>query len=200
MTEQKYIAAPRSLVDAISRDLVIVLIASALAYGLHVWHDAASSWASLTVAWSVLFIVGFLLVYLAHEWGHYLGARLAGADIPLGPGTGLFLGLFDPAAHSRRQFMWMAVGGEVGYLVLAVPLVVTFWDWAPFQGLAVAGLAFVVQALSVDIPVLSKIRKGADIQATLEAGTSAPVILRKTAISWGALAIVLAALGMGLVR
>ena len=154
-------------------------------------HAASGSAIALWTCWAVLFILGFIGIYLSHEWGHYLGARVAGADIPLGSGNGILLGLLDPSTHNRREFMSMALGGEVGYFIPTLIFIPLFWDWAPFQGIAVASAAFVVQALYVDIPVLWAIHKGSDIQTTLDAGTAGPVILRKTLISWGLLAVVL---------
>jgi hypothetical protein len=182
-------SAPRTLTDAISRDLVLAGLFTATAVGLNTWYATTGSPLALWTAWIVLFVLAFIGIYLSHEWGHYLGARAAGANIPLGSGNGILLGLLDPAKHSRRQFMSMALGGEVGYFVPSLIFIPLFWNWPPFQGLAVAGAAFIVQALSVDIPVLWKIHKGDDIQATLEAGTAPPVILRKTAVSWGLLTL-----------
>jgi hypothetical protein len=194
MVRSEYEAAPRTLIDAISRDMVISVLFAGICYGLQQWHGATGSWVSLGAGSIISFVLGFIFIYLSHEWGHYLGARLAGANIPLGSGKGVFLGLFDPALYSRRQFLWMAMGGEVGYFVPALIFLPVFWSWPPLQGLAVASAAFVVQALSVDVPVLWKIRKGADIQTTLTEGTAAPVILRKTGISWPLLAICIAAM------
>lgn len=198
MAQTDYAAAPRTLIDAVSRDLVIAVLFGAACLGLQNWYAAGGSTSSLIAGWVASFVLGFIFIYLSHEWGHYLGARLAGARVPLGSGNGILLGLFDPALYSRRQFMWMAVGGEVGYLIPAPLFIVLFWDTGPLQGLAVAGAAFIVQALYVDIPVLSKVRHGANIQQTLDEGTAPNVILRKTAISWGLLALALvlyAALG-----
>ncbi len=184
-------SAPRTLIDAVSRDLVIAGLFITAAVTLNNWHAASGSAIALWTSWAVLFSLGFIGIYLSHEWGHYLGARVAGADIPLGSGNGILLGLLDPSTHNRREFMSMALGGEVGYFIPSLIFIPLFWDWAPFQGIAVASAAFIVQALYVDIPVLWAIHKGADIQITLDAGTSGPVILRKTLISWGLLAVVL---------
>ena len=184
-------SAPRTLIDAVSRDLVIAGLFITAAVILNNWHAASGSAIALWTSWAVLFILGFIGIYLSHEWGHYVGARVAGADIPLGSGKGILLGLLDPSTHNRREFMSMALGGEVGYFIPTLIFIPLFWDWAPFQGIAVASAAFVVQALYVDIPVLWAIHKGADIQTTLDAGTAGPVILRKTLISWGLLAVVL---------
>jgi hypothetical protein len=83
----------------------------------------------------------------------------------------------------------MALGGEVGYMIPSILLMALFWDTSPLQGLAVAGAAFIIQSLYVDVPVLWAIHKGADIQKTLDEGTAPPVLARKTSISWVMLAV-----------
>ncbi len=191
MAQYPVFAAKRSLIDAVSRDVLITILFAVACWGLNSWYAATGSTLSLIVAWVATFIMAFLFTYLVHEWGHYLGARLAGADIPLGPANGILLGLFDNAAHSRRQFQWMAMGGEVGYLLPAAVLIALFWNWVPLQGLALGAAAFIVQALYVDVPILWKIHRGADIQATLDAGLTPKVILSKTAIGWTVLGVAL---------
>ncbi|MFN3233011.1 MAG: hypothetical protein ACE363_12760 [Alphaproteobacteria bacterium] len=195
MAQYEVAHAPRSLADAVSRDLVITAISVALGIGLVTWHGATGSTFSLIISWVVGFVLSFFFVYLTHEWGHYLGARLAGADIPLGPASGIFLGLFDTKAHSRKQFMWMAMGGEVGYLLPAAILIGVFWNWSPLEGVAVGALGFIIQALWVDVPILWRIHKGADIDATLSNGLAPKIILSKTLIGWAAMGVGIAGWG-----
>ena len=178
----------RSLIDAICRDLVIAGLSVGICMALNAWHAAGASMLSLVVGSVLSFIVAYLGIYLLHEWGHYIGARLGGADIPFGPANSVLLGLFDNAAHTRRQFQFMALGGEAGYLIPAVFMIGIFWNWPPLQGIAVAAAAFVLQSLYVDVPILWRIHKGADIQNTLDAGLAPKVLLSKTAISWAAVA------------
>ena len=54
-----------------------------------------------------------LLGYLAHEWGHLLGAMAAGAafQLPATPFESFFLFRFDRGRSSRAQFFAMALGG-----------------------------------------------------------------------------------------
>ncbi|MBM4243037.1 MAG: hypothetical protein FJ148_04385 [Deltaproteobacteria bacterium] len=50
--------------------------------------------------------------YLLHEWGHLLGAVLAGSSVQ--PGRSLasgFLFSFDSQANTRRQFVALSLGG-----------------------------------------------------------------------------------------
>ena len=182
-------SAPRSLVDAAVRDLVILGFSVAICVGLQQWVGTEAGLLGLSIAGIVSFLLAFAVIYLSHEWGHYIGARLGGADIPLGSSSSAFLGLFNPALYSRRQFQFMALGGEVGYMIPSILLMALFWDTSPLQGLAVAGAAFIIQSLYVDVPVLWAIHKGADIQKTLDEGTAPPVLARKTSISWVMLAV-----------
>ena len=184
MAQYPVFAAQRSLIDAVSRDALITVLFAAACLGLDRWYAASGSMVSLIAGQMAAFVMAFIFIYLTHEWGHYIGARLSGANIPLGPANGVLLGLFDNAAHSRRQFMGMAMGGEFGYLVPAAILIAMFWNAGPLTGLAVGSAAFIVQALYVDVPILWKIHRGADIQSTLDAGLAPKIILRKTLISW----------------
>ncbi|MDA0338318.1 MAG: hypothetical protein O2910_00465 [Proteobacteria bacterium] len=184
MAQYPVFAAQRSLIDAVSRDALITALFAAACLGLDHWHTTSGSMVSLIAGQMATFLMGFIFIYLAHEWGHYIGARLSGANIPLGPANGVLLGLFGNAAHSPRQFMGMAMGGEFRYLVPATILIAMFWNAGPLAGLAVGSAAFIVQALYVDVPILWKIHRGADIQSTLDAGLAPKTILRKTLISW----------------
>ena len=78
----------------------------------------------LYVALSVLLAAATtLLGYLAHEWGHLLGAVGARArfELPATPFESPFLFRFDRDRNTRRQFFAMALGGFAASIV-SVPL------------------------------------------------------------------------------
>ncbi len=53
-----------------------------------------------------------LCAYLAHEWGHWLGAGFGGARIhPPARVATVFLFNFDSDRNDRRGFVWMSSGG-----------------------------------------------------------------------------------------
>ena len=51
-------------------------------------------------------------------------------------------------------------------------------------GLAVGGLAFLVQALAVDVPQILKVQRGADALKTNQTGATGAIILRRTWQTW----------------
>jgi hypothetical protein len=64
-------------------------------------------------------VLATALGYLAHEWGHLLGAIAAGAafELPRHPFESAFLFRFDRANNSRTQFFAMALGGFAASVV-----------------------------------------------------------------------------------
>jgi hypothetical protein len=172
-----------------------MLVAAAL-WGLSLWHGKAPSMASAVIAPSLAFIAAYALCYAYHEWGHLIGARLTGAHMPLAPYAGVLIGSFDIRTHSRRQFLALSWGGVAGYgLTLAVALALYSSGALGLAGagFAVGALAFNVQSLSVDLPQILRVHRGADIAQTLAEGASAQIILRRTWQSWSLLALVLVA-------
>jgi len=176
------------------RDAVLYGVAIVLLQLCDYWQAAGSFWLADLVAPLVGFIVAYGLCYVNHEWGHYWGARWAGARLPLGPYRGVLLGLFDPQQHSRRQFQAMSLGGVVGYVFTAGVVLSIFSLSAGtiiWGGLALGGVAFVVQSLSVDGPIIWRVHRGADVIVTAREGAAPAVILRRTWQSWSLLALLI---------
>lgn len=196
MAEAAPQAARPSLAGWIVRDAALTALVAALLWGLSLWVEQAPSMASKVFAPSLAFVAAYALCYVYHEWGHLIGAKLTGAHMPLAPYAGVLIGSFDIRAHSRRQFLALSWGGVAGYgQTLAVALAVYS---SGVLGLAGAGfvvgaLAFNVQSLSVDLPQIVRVQRGADIAQTVAAGASAQTILRRTWQSWSLLALALVA-------
>ncbi len=185
-----------SLAGWIARDLILTVLMVAALWGLSLWQGRAPSMASTVLVPSLAFVAAYALCYVYHEWGHLLGARLAGAHMPLLPYAGALLGSFDLKAHSRRQFLWLSWGGVAGYL-LTLAFALGVYGVGAFglagAGFAVGALAFNVQSLSVDVPQILRVQGGADIVQTTAQGGNARTILRRTWQSWSVLALVLIA-------
>jgi len=114
----------------------------------------------------------------------------------IGPSKVILLncGKFDFADHSRRQFIWLSWGGIIAYtatMVIAVAIYASGSLGLSGAGFAVGALAFVAQSLSVDLPQIWRVIRGADIAATSAAGANTQIILRRTWQSWTVLAILL---------
>ncbi len=183
----------------LGRDLGITVFAAALLTGLYSWHAAYPGWISYGVCATIGFIAAYVVCYITHEWGHLLGARASGASMPLAPYRGVPIGYFDITRHTRRQFLFLSWGGVAGYLLITA-LCLTLYFALPAgpvtAGLAVGGLAFVFQSLSVDLPQIFKVIGGADPYETNKSGASAGVILRRTWQSWLVLAALLVSRGL----
>ncbi|MEM9621112.1 MAG: hypothetical protein AAF993_05650 [Pseudomonadota bacterium] len=174
------------------RDVLIIAGLLALWHYCNLWYVGATGivagLAALLTA--VLgFISAYVSCYIVHEWGHYAGARLAGAVIPIGTPRGIALGLFNPYDHSVRQFQSMSWGGVVGYTLTAIICVSLYQPTLAYQALAVGGIAFVMQSWSVDLPIILRIQRGAPVLPTASDGASAAVIGRRTLQSWSVLTV-----------
>lgn len=178
------------------RDTALTVFAAAGLWLLANWHSNAGSIVSTVLAPSFGFIAAYALCYVYHEWGHLIGAKLAGAQMPLASYAGALIGSFDIRAHSRTQFLSLSWGGVLGYvLTLAAALIIYVSGNLGLAGagFAVGALAFNVQSLSVDLPQIVRVHRGADIARTSAEGANAGVILRRTWQSWSVLALVLLA-------
>jgi len=142
----------------------------ALAAALFSLFAAADAWFILTGSGFAGFlsivdglVVGAGVTALAHEWGHYSGARWTGADLPLKP-VGSFPQVFgfDYVQCEPRHFMGLSVGGNVGHWLMVVVIAV-------FVPLATAGqvallsgaVGFAVFGSTVEFPVIARARQGA---------------------------------------
>jgi len=181
----------RSLAAWLARDALILALFWWTWQGLRRWHAEADSGASAALLAVAAFLSAYAACYLAHEWGHELGARALGADPPRGSIRGVVNPLFDPRAHTRAQFLGLAFGGQLAYVATAALIVAAFRPELGFRAAALGGIAFVVQALYVDSATLIPVLRGADIAAASREGTRPELILRRTGIAWSALAAVL---------
>jgi hypothetical protein len=104
-----------------------------------------------------------LLGYLAHEWGHLLGAWAARSvvHLPSGPFSSPFLFRFDTARNNRSQFLSMSAGGFIASAIVVAALVMAL----PMQLLA-SRIALALTLLGVfatfilEIPPAWKVYRG----------------------------------------
>jgi hypothetical protein len=182
----------RTLGAWIARDALLLALFGGVFRALRHWHAERPGAASAIGLAIGGFALAYSACYLAHEWGHLLGARALGADPPRGSIRGLAQPLFDPRAHSRAQFLGLAFGGLLGYLGAAAAIVAAFRPELGFRAAALGAGAFVVQSVAVDAATLLPVLCGADVSSASRAGTRPALILRRTGIAWGALAAALA--------
>lgn len=102
------------------RDGLIVLLTLALwmaTLNLGKPHDLLTLVVHVVTALLTVF-VGYLL----HEWGHLIGAWIAGGHfvLPASIGESPFLFRFDNVRNSRAQFISMSLGGFVSSILVVV--------------------------------------------------------------------------------
>ncbi len=190
-----------TLAGWITRD---VLLTAFFVSGMSVGYVLEQRYDSLVVVVPTAvfsFVAAYALCYIVHEWGHYLGARLTGIKMPLSPYKGALLGKFEIDKYDRRQYLALSYGGDLGHVLvtlIGVSCYLLFDLGTAGAWFAIGGLAFSVQALAVDLPIVFKVRGGADIIPTADAGTQPAVILRRTWQTWIPLGLVLLAYSLSI--
>jgi len=154
------------------RDGAAVLALLSLWAAADTWTAATDLLLAQAVAIADGVLVGALLAAVLHEWGHYAGARAAGAVAPrVSPrGLSLFRYRFDFAANDQRQFHWMTGGGHVGHwsaLLLLLSLVPM--DTPGRVALAAGAFGFISFATFIEANVVMDTRQGADPLQRLQA-------------------------------
>ena len=146
---------------------VVVLVAT---FALWSWSrelDAVHSALAIPVAilaGASAAVAGFLL----HEWGHLLGALIAGSAVSY-PSTirSIFLFKFGES-NGRRQYLWMSGGGFAASIVVIAVMAVTLSfnavaDWIALA-LVVAG---VLATFILEIPPAWRVLRGAPVEPDL---------------------------------
>ena len=149
--------------------LLVALRDVAILSGLLSLFAAAEAWATVSgLAFASLlatidgFLVGALTTALAHEWGHFAGARLGGGHAPLKPLSG-FLPLFDfdYRNNDRKAFEWMSFGGNLAHVAVPLLYFLALPTNGPGTAALVAGAAgFAVFSSLVEWPVIARSREG----------------------------------------
>ena len=140
----------------VARDVAILAAALSLFAAADAWHILTRT--ALSGALSLVdgLLVGFLLMGLLHEWGHFVGARLTGGIAPLRPATA-FLPLFDfdYQRNTQHQFNTMSIGGNAAHWLAVLVLVVGLPLSTVGQlALASSAFGFAVFASSIEFPVI----------------------------------------------
>ena len=146
------------------RDLAIVSALLSLFAAAEAWAQVSGLAFASLLATVDGFLVGAATCALAHEWGHFAGARLGGGHAPLKPLSG-FLPLFDfdYKNNDHRAFEWMGLGGNLAHTAVPLVYLLALPMGGPGTTALVAGAAgFAVFSSLVEWPVIAKTRRGMD--------------------------------------
>lgn len=148
--------------------------AAALA-AITLW-GAADIWAAETgwllaetVALLNALFAGTVIAYLAHEWGHFAGARISGAISPvLKTPESFFMFKFKDELNTESQFIAMSIGGSVANwsLVVAIFLFLPFDTWSQAMLLATV-TAIAVSVAVFEFPIINRVSYGAPTKETV---------------------------------
>ena len=144
----------RQLLQLILRDSVAVTLV------IYVWQLQGAGGLALAIITALLTTA---LGYLAHEWGHLLGALAVGAriELPATPFESFFLFRFDRATNTRAQFFAMALGGFAASILSVVLFVLLLpgGGLATYLTLGLVGLG-VAATLVIEVPEFWRVWRG----------------------------------------
>lgn len=142
---------------------LVVLRDVAVASALLSLFGAAETWAAVSgLAFPALlstvngFLVGAATGAIAHEWGHFAGARLGGGHAPLKPIGGFFpIYDFDYKNNGKQAFDWMSIGGNLAHAAVPLVYLLALPTNSPGTAALVAGaVGFAVFSSIIEIPVI----------------------------------------------
>ena len=142
------------------RDLAIVLSAFSLWAATDSWFQVTGLLFAEVISAANALFVGYLLGAIFHEWGHYLGARISGAQttrtLPKNL-TNLFRFSFDFGSNSATQFHSMSFGGWVGHWsILLLIFAILPMDTLGRAALVSSLFGFAIFATFIETGVLRK--------------------------------------------
>jgi hypothetical protein len=145
------------------RDGGIALAALSLWAAADAWYSATGLGAAALLSVLDGFAAGFVINLLAHEWGHFAGARWGGGIAPTARLTQLFpIFVFDMQRSPVRAFQAMSVGGNLAHW----SAVALLFLWVPLDSpgrvaLACSAFAFAFGASLTEFPVMRRSFAGA---------------------------------------
>jgi len=145
------------------RDGGIALAVLSLWAASDAWHTATGLGAASLLSVLDGLAAGYAINLLAHEWGHFAGARWGGGIAPTTRITRLFpIFVLDLQRSPVRAFQAMSVGGNLAHWAAVVLL----FTWVPMDSpgrlaLACGAFAFAFGASVTEFPVIRRSFAGA---------------------------------------
>ena len=161
---------PASLAESDEAPLALMALRDFAAFSvLLAIFGGADSWARTTGLGLAYFVTatfgalaGALTAGMWHEWGHFIGARLAGGRSPLKPIRSFPQVFdFDYERNTAKSFDWMSIGGNVGNWAAALcfALALPLGSIGP-DALVAGAVGFCVFTSLVEFPVIRRSQAG----------------------------------------
>lgn len=131
--------------------------ATAVFASLTLW-GSANAWATssgLIIAYASVLAMAIasatVIASIVHEWGHFSGATLSGAIVPVEPKPIRFYFMFnfDMEQNTDKQFLAMSLGGILANWLLVVVLLIL----VPLNSIGAAMLVAVAVAKAINVSV-----------------------------------------------
>jgi hypothetical protein len=157
------------------RDGAIALAALSFWAAADAWYAATGLSAAALLSVLDGIAAGAVLGLLAHEWGHFAGARWGGGIAPTTRFTQLFpIFVLDMHKSPERAFRAMSVGGNAAHWSLVVALFL----WVPLDApgrvaLACGAFGFAFGASLTEVPIMRRSFAGASPVESFEGLTGA---------------------------
>jgi hypothetical protein len=158
------------LAGMLLKDAAVAFAALSIWAAADTWHQVTGLWIAQVLAVGDAILVGLVLAFLFHEWGHYAGAMAAKAHAPRVPSKGLSLFRFNFifADNDARAFHWMTYGGHILHWSILLLLLFTL----PLDSLGRITLVsslfgFVVFATVIEYNIVKDTWSGADPETRL---------------------------------
>lgn len=140
------------------RDIALAVALLSLWAGADAWYLASGTGLGAMLGAIGGLLIGAAVTALAHEWGHFAGARLSGGTAPVSPVKGFLpLFVFDFERSREEHFRAMSVGGNVAHWLVALGWFALLPGATPGQiALQCGGVGFAIFASTVEVPVIRR--------------------------------------------
>ncbi len=184
-------------------DALAVAVVASLVWAVHWWSLNTDGLVGMIPGVLVGLVVGFLMTFAIHEWGHWVGARIFGARLPFNEYRHAIKGYrtsyrlipnIDIASLSARQFLGTSWVSILAYVAASAAIVAAHFSGVlgtTGAALAVGALAFSANSFVLDLPPTLQVARGAEAVAAMKHHMKRKKIYRRGALAYLTLALAL---------
>ncbi|MCP5057797.1 MAG: hypothetical protein GY937_13900 [bacterium] len=157
--ETDTVPADASAISTVAlRDIAVAVALLSVWAGADAWYLASGVGLGAVLSAIGGLLVGAAVTALAHEWGHFAGARLSGGTAPVSPAKGFVpLFMFDFERSREEHFRAMSMGGNLAHWFVALAWFALLPGDSPGQiAVQCGGIGFAVFASTIEFPVIRR--------------------------------------------